>query len=66
MLKQRTLKKATQDHRRGLHTGARVEMTLRPAPVDTGIVFHRTDLARPVDHSRASRPTSAIRGCRPP
>ena len=33
-------------------------MTLRPAAVDTGIVFHRTDLARPVDHSRRTRRTS--------
>lgn len=48
MLKQRTLKKATKTTGVGLHTGARVEMTLRPAPADTGIVFHRTDLARPV------------------
>ena len=44
MLKQRTLKKAIDDHGRGLHTGARVELALRPAPVDTGIVFRRTDL----------------------
>lgn len=45
MLKQRTLKKAIKTTGVGLHTGARVEMTLRPAPADTGIVFHRTDLA---------------------
>jgi UDP-3-O-[3-hydroxymyristoyl] N-acetylglucosamine deacetylase len=32
----------------GLHTGARVELTLRPAPDGTGIVFHRVDLATPV------------------
>jgi UDP-3-O-[3-hydroxymyristoyl] N-acetylglucosamine deacetylase len=44
MLKQRTLKKATKTTGVGLHTGARVEMGLRPAPVNTGIVFHRTDL----------------------
>lgn len=44
MLKQRTLKKAIKTTGVGLHTGARVEMTLRPAPADTGIVFHRTDL----------------------
>ena len=48
MLKQRTLKKVTKTTGVGLHTGARVEMSLRPAPVDTGIVFHRTDLARSV------------------
>ena len=48
MLKQHTLKKVTKTTGVGLHTGARVEMSLRPAPVDTGIVFHRTDLARSV------------------
>jgi len=46
MLAQRTLKKPTKTTGVGLHTGARVEMTLRPAPADTGIVFQRTDLAR--------------------
>jgi UDP-3-O-[3-hydroxymyristoyl] N-acetylglucosamine deacetylase len=33
----------------GLHSGQRVELTLRPAPPDTGIVFRRVDLAQPVD-----------------
>jgi len=33
----------------GLHSGQRVELTLRPAPVDSGIVFRRVDLAEPVD-----------------
>lgn len=46
MLAQRTLKKATKTTGVGLHTGARVEMTLRPAPVDTGIVFLRSDLPK--------------------
>jgi UDP-3-O-[3-hydroxymyristoyl] N-acetylglucosamine deacetylase len=46
MLRQRTLKKATRTTGVGLHTGVRVEMTLRPAPVDTGIVFHRSDLPK--------------------
>ena len=32
----------------GLHSGQRVELTLRPAQPDTGIVFRRTDLAEPV------------------
>jgi len=48
MLKQRTLKAATKTTGVGLHTGARVELGLRPAPIDTGIVFNRTDLAPPV------------------
>jgi len=33
----------------GVHGGERVEMTLRPAAPDTGIVFRRTDLPQPVD-----------------
>ncbi len=33
----------------GLHSGQRVEITLRPAQPDTGIVFRRVDLAQPVD-----------------
>jgi len=33
----------------GLHSGARVELTLRPAQPDTGIVFRRVDLPEPVD-----------------
>ena len=49
MLKQRTLRKTITTTGVGLHTGARVELALHPAPVDTGIVFSRTDLARPLD-----------------
>ena len=33
----------------GLHSGQRVELTLRPAQPDTGIIFRRVDLAQPVD-----------------
>ena len=33
----------------GLHSGQRVELTLRPAQPDTGIVFRRVDLPEPVD-----------------
>jgi UDP-3-O-[3-hydroxymyristoyl] N-acetylglucosamine deacetylase len=44
MLKQRTLKTSIRTTGVGLHTGARVELSLRPAPPDTGIVFHRSDL----------------------
>jgi UDP-3-O-[3-hydroxymyristoyl] N-acetylglucosamine deacetylase len=49
MLAQRTLKSLTKAVGVGLHSGQRVELTLRPAPVDTGIVFRRTDLPLPVD-----------------
>ena len=48
MLRQRTLKTTIRTTGVGLHTGARVELTLRPAAVDTGIVFHRVDVPVPV------------------
>jgi len=49
MLAQRTLKSLTRAVGVGLHSGERVELTLRPAPPDTGIVFRRIDLPEPVD-----------------
>jgi UDP-3-O-[3-hydroxymyristoyl] N-acetylglucosamine deacetylase len=48
MLKQRTLKNSIKTTGVGLHTGARVEIMLRPAAPNSGIVFHRVDLERPV------------------
>ena len=44
MLQQRTLKSITRAVGVGLHSGQKVEMTLRPAAADTGIVFRRVDL----------------------
>ena len=49
MLQQRTLKSLTKAVGVGLHSGQRVELTLRPAAPDTGIVFRRVDLPQPVD-----------------
>ena len=49
MLQQRTLKTLTRAVGVGLHSGQRVELTLRPAQPDTGIVFRRTDLPEAVD-----------------
>ena len=49
MLAQRTLKSITKAVGVGLHSGQRVELTLRPAQPDTGIVFRRVDLPEPVD-----------------
>jgi UDP-3-O-[3-hydroxymyristoyl] N-acetylglucosamine deacetylase len=49
MLAQRTLKTLTKAVGVGLHSGQRVELTLRPARPDTGIVFRRVDLPEPVD-----------------
>ena len=48
MLLQRTLKTAVKTTGVGLHTGVRVELVLRPAAPDTGVVFHRVDLVPPV------------------
>lgn len=44
MLKQRTLKQAVTATGVGLHNGEKVVMTLKPAAIDSGIVFRRTDL----------------------
>ncbi|MDF2178426.1 UDP-3-O-acyl-N-acetylglucosamine deacetylase [Aliiglaciecola sp. CAU 1673] len=49
MIKQRTLKQMVQVTGIGLHKGDKVNMTLRPAPVNTGIVFRRIDLVPHVD-----------------
>jgi len=43
-MRQRTLRSSIKATGVSLHTGEKVYMTLRPAPVDTGIVFCRTDL----------------------
>jgi UDP-3-O-[3-hydroxymyristoyl] N-acetylglucosamine deacetylase len=48
MLKQRTLKSITRAVGVGLHSGQKVELTLRPAAPGTGIVFRRVDLPSPV------------------
>ncbi|KIY40059.1 MULTISPECIES: UDP-3-O-acyl-N-acetylglucosamine deacetylase [Pseudomonas] len=44
MIKQRTLKNTIRATGVGLHSGEKVYLTLKPAPVDTGIVFRRADL----------------------
>jgi UDP-3-O-[3-hydroxymyristoyl] N-acetylglucosamine deacetylase len=48
MIRQRTLKNTIRATGIGMHTGDKVVVTLRPAPVDTGIVFSRTDAKPPV------------------
>ena len=55
MLKQRTLKTTIKTTGVGLHTGARVELVLRPAQPDAGIVFHRVDLAQTVTMAADAR-----------
>ena len=49
MLKQRTLQTLTKAVGVGLHSGQRVELTLRPAPPNMGIIFRRVDLAKHVE-----------------
>jgi UDP-3-O-[3-hydroxymyristoyl] N-acetylglucosamine deacetylase len=49
MLKQRTIKSIVKTVGIGVHSGRKVELTLRPAAVNTGIVFARIDLPVPVD-----------------
>lgn len=49
MLKQRTIKKIVKTVGIGVHSGTKVELTLRPAAVNTGIIFRRVDLDPAVD-----------------
>ncbi|HLL20007.1 MAG TPA: UDP-3-O-acyl-N-acetylglucosamine deacetylase [Rubrivivax sp.] len=48
MIQQRTIKSITRAVGVGVHSGHKVELTLRPAPPDSGITFRRTDLPVPV------------------
>ena len=62
MEKQHTLKKAISYAGVGLHSGREVHMTLRPAPVDTGILFRRADEAgQPTVRASAANVTSTVR-----
>jgi UDP-3-O-[3-hydroxymyristoyl] N-acetylglucosamine deacetylase len=54
MLKQRTIKQLVRTTGVGLHSGTKVELTLRPAPVGTGIVFRRVDLDPVVEFSSSA------------
>jgi UDP-3-O-[3-hydroxymyristoyl] N-acetylglucosamine deacetylase len=49
MIKQRTLKNVISATGVGLHTGKKVYLTLKPAPINTGIIFRRIDLENPVE-----------------
>ena len=49
MIKQRTIKESVSAIGVGLHKGEKVQITLRPAPANTGIVFRRVDLDPIVD-----------------
>src|SRR4249919_1931245 len=59
MIKQRTVKTTVRATGVGLHTGEKVAMALRPAPIDTGIVFCRSDLpGNPAIPARATNVTN--------
>ena len=49
MMTQRTLKNKVSATGIGLHSGEKVRLTLKPAPINTGIIFKRVDLTVPVD-----------------
>lgn len=49
MLRQRTVKNTIRASGVGLHSGEKIFLSLNPAPVDTGIVFVRTDIEPPVE-----------------
>lgn len=48
MISQRTLKNSIRATGIGLHTGQMVHLTMRPAPPNSGILFHRVDGEKPV------------------
>jgi UDP-3-O-[3-hydroxymyristoyl] N-acetylglucosamine deacetylase len=52
-VRQKTLKTSIHCTGTGLHSGAKVSMTLNPAPAGTGIVFRRTDMPSAVSEIRA-------------
>lgn len=49
MIRQRTLNNTIRATGVGLHSGEKVYLTLKPAPVDSGIIFRRVDLDPIVD-----------------
>ncbi len=49
MIRQRTLKNVIQATGVGIHSGEKVYITLRPAPVNAGIVFRRTDFSEAIE-----------------
>ena len=63
MIRQRTLKNTIRATGVGLHTGAKVGMTLRPAAPNTGVVFRRVDLPEPVDITVAAERVGDTRLC---
>lgn len=58
---QQTLKNKYSFEGKGLHTGRVAKMTVCPAPVDTGIVFRRTDLGGALVEALAENVSSTAR-----
>ncbi|MBC7413781.1 MAG: UDP-3-O-acyl-N-acetylglucosamine deacetylase [Herminiimonas sp.] len=54
MLNQRTVKQLVKTTGVGLHSGTKVELTLRPAAPNTGIVFRRVDLTPVIDFAASA------------
>src|SRR5262249_28089952 len=63
MIKQRTLRNVIQATGVGLHSGEKVYLTLRPAPINTGIVFRRIDLVKPVEIKASAYAVGATMLC---
>ena len=63
MLKQRTLKSVIRASGVGLHSGVKVNMTLRPAAPNTGIVFRRIDLDPVIDLPASALEVGDTRMC---
>ena len=62
MQRQRTLKDKVSCAGVGLHSGKEVRLTLKPAQVDSGIIFVRADLPeRPKIHATAANVTATLR-----
>ena len=62
MIRQRTLKNVIRATGVGIHTGEKVLMTLRPAAVNTGIVFRRVDLDPVAGVKRRQEVRGEVRG----
>ncbi len=63
MIRQRTLKALVRATGVGLHTGTRVNLTLRPAAAGTGIWFRRTDLDEPREFKVSPEAVTDTRLC---
>ena len=63
MLKQRTLKSVIRASGVGLHSGVKVNMVLRPAAPDTGIIFRRVDIDPVVDLPASALAVGDTRMC---